>query len=314
MDWYRRYHGTCADPKFRLVARSAGVPTPFVICAWDAVLEHASGHVDRGSTDGLTAELLAITIDIAEEQAAAILAQFEKRGMVLDGKVAAWERRQKSSDASAERTRRYRDRQRAKANDPATEHDVTVCDVTASVTNNACDVTDACDVTAVTEPSEPPSSPLKLPPISPRDQNRTDKPPAAHPGYAWKGTVIRLSREHFDNWTESAPDIDLPAWLMSRDAWLAGQPVGSSIRKSWFLSTANKLAADQKLARAERLKSSGGRHASSAAGTKFTEAQRLKQARARAQAEGLNPYDPENEARVWAIVREIADGEQRRTA
>ena len=64
----------------------------------------------------------------------------------------------------------------------------------------------------------------------------------------------------------------------------------------------------------KRRKPTNGAANGSTSEAKFAESQRLKQARAQVQAEGLNPYDPENEARVWAIAREIADGEQRRTA
>jgi hypothetical protein len=109
MNWYRRYHGTCADPKFRLIARNTGIPTPFAIAAWDAVLETASANEDdRGGINGLDAEMLAMTIDCSEEQATALLAEFVRRGMIMNGRVAKWENRQRRSDNSAERVRRHR--------------------------------------------------------------------------------------------------------------------------------------------------------------------------------------------------------------
>jgi hypothetical protein len=119
MDWYRRYHGTCADPKLKLVARSANVPTPFAIAAWDAVLEHASAHDDRGSVDGMTGELLAVTIDCAEEQGDALLAAFRKRGMInVDDRVSAWEKRQPGDPTAAERMARKRARDKAASQPP----------------------------------------------------------------------------------------------------------------------------------------------------------------------------------------------------
>jgi hypothetical protein len=130
MDWYRRYHGTCADPKMRLVARSAGVPTPFAIAAWDAVLEHASAHEERGSVQGLNGELLAVTIDCSDEEGERLLTAFRKRGMInaLD-RVAAWDKRQPSDPTAAERMKRYRERKKAAAEehgpngDDAKRHD-----------------------------------------------------------------------------------------------------------------------------------------------------------------------------------------------
>lgn len=128
MDWFRHYHGLSSDPKLRLVARSASVPTPFAIAAWCALLEHASSHDDRGSVEGMSAELLAMTVDIAEDDAERLLAGFRKRGMITT-RVLAWERRQVSSDSSAERTKRWRER-KALA-DCDTSRDVTCDDVTS---------------------------------------------------------------------------------------------------------------------------------------------------------------------------------------
>ncbi|MEY5098775.1 MAG: hypothetical protein RJA36_1494 [Pseudomonadota bacterium] len=116
MDWYRRYHGTCADPKLRLVARSAQVPTPFAIAAWDACLEYASDRDDRGSMAGYSAELLAVTIDVTESDAERLLQAFRARGMILpDDRIKAWGKRQPSDATAAERMRRYRARKAEKS-------------------------------------------------------------------------------------------------------------------------------------------------------------------------------------------------------
>lgn len=115
MDWYRRYHGTCADPKLRLVARTAKVPTPFAIAAWDACLEYASDRDDgRGSMEGYSAELMAVTIDIETEEAERLLAAFYHRGLILaDGTVKAWSKRQPNDPTAAERMRRHREKKRS---------------------------------------------------------------------------------------------------------------------------------------------------------------------------------------------------------
>jgi hypothetical protein len=133
MDWYRRYHGTCADPKFRLAARGAGVPTPFAISAWDAILEHASAHDERGCIGGLTAELLAMTVDIAEAEAERLLAEFARRGMLADDRVASWEKRQRASDDSAARVRKHR--QKAVVTEPEEANGNGSCNVTNGTGN-----------------------------------------------------------------------------------------------------------------------------------------------------------------------------------
>lgn len=170
MDWYRRYHGTCADPKIRLVARAAKVPTPYAIAAWDAVLEHASAHDDRGSVEGMSVDLLAVTIDCDEDEAARLLAAFTSRQMLIGGRVAAWEKRQSPSDSSTERTRKWRERRKAEAS--GAERDATR-DAGDVVTERHGDVTET--------PGD-----VKCDDVTGRvEQNRVDKilspPPAVGP-------------------------------------------------------------------------------------------------------------------------------------
>lgn len=112
MDWYRRYHGTCTDPKLEKVARRAGLPRAFAIAAWDAVLEYASAQGERGSVDGLDGEEIAIMIGCDTETGETLHETFHALHMIQDGRVAAWEKRQFDSDSSTDRVRRYRDRKR----------------------------------------------------------------------------------------------------------------------------------------------------------------------------------------------------------
>jgi len=166
MDWFRWWHGSLTDPKFQWVAKKSGQSLPVVISFWVAVLEHASTvthgdarvtHGDagvttgsesptRGSIAGLDCESLDVLFDLDDGACAAILASMEAKGLIADGRVANWERRQPSrEDSSAERTREYRARKRAeKAGDAATHSEtsgdacVTQCD--AGVTH--CDAPD----------------------------------------------------------------------------------------------------------------------------------------------------------------------------
>lgn len=136
MDWYRRYHGTCADPKLRLVARTAKVPTPFAIAAWDACLEYASDRDDgRGSMEGYSAELMAVTIDIETEEAERLLAAFYHRGLILaDGTVKAWSKRQPNDPTAAERMRRHREKKRSGGESGGSKADAGQETVTESAT------------------------------------------------------------------------------------------------------------------------------------------------------------------------------------
>ncbi|UXC38266.1 hypothetical protein [Cupriavidus gilardii] len=127
MDWFRWWHGSLTDPKFQWVAKKSGHGLATVIALWVAILEHASTvtHGDagvtngdesptRGSIAGLDCESLDVLFDLDDGSCASILASMEAKGLIADGRVANWERRQpRREDSSAERTREYRARKRA---------------------------------------------------------------------------------------------------------------------------------------------------------------------------------------------------------
>lgn len=110
MNWLRLYHGTCADPKLSLARAHCGLPRPYVIAAWIAALEHASSREDRGSLDGLTPELLAVTIDCTIADATSLLEAFDRACLTRGSRIVAWEKRQPRSDDVRTRVRRYREK------------------------------------------------------------------------------------------------------------------------------------------------------------------------------------------------------------
>lgn len=78
---------------------------------------------------------------------------------------------------------------------------------------------------------------------SPSPSQQKDKTAdAASTDYVFNGGIIRLSKKHFDNWTEAYPKIDLRAELTARDAWLGSDRATDNDRKSWFISTSKYLA------------------------------------------------------------------------
>lgn len=120
MDWLRWYHGTATDPKMGLVARRSGASRCEVVAVWAAVLEHASTGDDRGSLDRLNPELIAYALDIDDGRARSIIEQMTVIGMITDGRVAAWEKRQPAREdlTAAERKRRQRERERQERMQP----------------------------------------------------------------------------------------------------------------------------------------------------------------------------------------------------
>lgn len=111
-DWWRSHHGAPTDPKWLSIARRAGV-SPVIVpaFAW-ALFDHASQEDDRGRVDTFDFEAYSDLFQIDEKEVRAIYAAMEARGVIVDGRLANWERRQpKREDDSTERTRRYRERQ-----------------------------------------------------------------------------------------------------------------------------------------------------------------------------------------------------------
>jgi hypothetical protein len=114
IDWFRWHHGSVTDPKFQLVARKAGVGLTDVIAVWAFVLEKASASDVRGSFGDLDHEAIDCLFGLAEGKTLSILEQMEVRGLVADGLICAWDKRQpkreREDDTAAERKRRQRER------------------------------------------------------------------------------------------------------------------------------------------------------------------------------------------------------------
>ncbi|MFM0503932.1 hypothetical protein [Paraburkholderia caffeinilytica] len=134
MEWFRWWHGTLTDPKFQWVARKSGQPFTAVISLWVALLERASSvtqgdaDVTRGDVTGFDCDDHDVLFCLDDGSCAKIFDAFTVKGMIADGVIANWEKRQpKREDSSAVRTRAYRERK-------AKESSVTTGD--ASVTQS----------------------------------------------------------------------------------------------------------------------------------------------------------------------------------
>lgn len=134
IDWFRWHHGSVTDPKFQLVARKAGASLPEVLSVWAFVLEQASASEDRGSFSEIDAEAVDCLFGMDDGLTAAILDQMAVRGLLVDGAVANWQKRQpkreRESDGSTDRVRAYRERQRQQQPDFATDEHETPCNAT----------------------------------------------------------------------------------------------------------------------------------------------------------------------------------------
>lgn len=112
IDWFRWHHGSVTDPKFQLVARRAGASLPDVLAVWAYLLEQASAATVRGQIGEVDAEALDCLFNFAEGRTHDVLKAMNERGLLGEGAVLSWEKRQpkreRPEDSSAGRTRTYR--------------------------------------------------------------------------------------------------------------------------------------------------------------------------------------------------------------
>jgi len=127
MDWFRWHHGSVTDPKFQLVARKSGASLPDVLAVWAYVLETASQAAKRGHFGEIDAEALdcLFNFPINETRTADILAAMTARGLITDGAMVAWEKRQpkreREDDNSTERVKAFREKQHHETPEEATK-------------------------------------------------------------------------------------------------------------------------------------------------------------------------------------------------
>lgn len=112
MKWFRWYHGTVDDRKWLVVSRHCGQNRAVVLAVWCALLEFASQAGERGSVAAFDCESLDALLGVEDGVCAAVMQAFVRKGLVCDGRLTAWERRQprREDEDAAERQRRRRQR------------------------------------------------------------------------------------------------------------------------------------------------------------------------------------------------------------
>lgn len=115
-DWLCWHVGTVSDAKFTAVARRATVTKPVVLALWAYILERAKVSEEMGTFGKVDSEDAAITLEITEEQVDFVLAAMMAKGLIAEGKIVNWIKRQHSA-SSTERVRAFRERQKQLSND-----------------------------------------------------------------------------------------------------------------------------------------------------------------------------------------------------
>lgn len=118
MDWFRSHHGAPTDPKWRPVAKRAGIRFGDVAAIVWALLDYASANAtERGSIEGFDTETLALTFDYEQQHIEAVIAALHDKHILANSRFVAWEKRQpKRDDGASERAKAWRERNRTQPN------------------------------------------------------------------------------------------------------------------------------------------------------------------------------------------------------
>ena len=122
--WFRSWHGAPTDPKWIMIAARANTNAGIVSALYWALLDHASQAEPRGSVASFDVETYAAFSGFSAELIQSVMRAMQDKGIVDDGQLSSWNKRQpKREDSSRERTRHWRERQRA---EPVTHGDASV--------------------------------------------------------------------------------------------------------------------------------------------------------------------------------------------
>jgi hypothetical protein len=137
--WYRAYEGTVTDAKLAEAAMIAEVSRAVSIAAWHCLLESAACVNNCGSYETSARR---VSIILVEPTAAieALFAAYAELGLIGDGAVLSWKKRQFHSDDSKERVARHRAKKSQKNADVTPGNgDVTECNAPYTETETETD-------------------------------------------------------------------------------------------------------------------------------------------------------------------------------
>jgi hypothetical protein len=109
--WYRAYEGTVTDAKLAEAALMAEVSRSVSIAAWHCLLESAANRNNCGSFDATPRRVAAVLCE-PPARIEALLSSFEELGMIGEGAVLSWKKRQFQSDDSKDRVAKHRAKKR----------------------------------------------------------------------------------------------------------------------------------------------------------------------------------------------------------
>lgn len=90
--WYKAYEGMTSDPKFQEIAIRTGLPVPYAVCVWVALMEYACPR--NGSIAGFLCEAQDKLLGMEAGTCQKIYDAMKKLRMIERGRIRRWEARQ----------------------------------------------------------------------------------------------------------------------------------------------------------------------------------------------------------------------------
>src|ERR1700748_1674717 len=144
-----------SDPKFGGAARVCKRSRAEVLFVWGCLLESCAEA--NSETYSFDADAVADLLDIDTEHAQSIHDALVQKGLLDDGKVVSWGRRQFTSDDSSKRVREHRQRRKTVTNEVGNvDETLHVTDVTPPYTETDTDTTTTAKAIVVVAPKSAP--------------------------------------------------------------------------------------------------------------------------------------------------------------
>lgn len=171
--WFRHYAGMMRDDKLVRVAIRSKQTVERVVWVWGAILESAAEIDEDGRYDFDTAEA-AYFLRADEGDLVAILDALSEQGRISQDRVVKWGDRQFTSDRSADRQRRYRERKKAVSHGDNGAEPVTGGEGDGGVTS-------------LSRHGDAPETETETEDKSPNGDSPSDDGPALRPEYVFEG-------------------------------------------------------------------------------------------------------------------------------
>ncbi|VXC59964.1 conserved hypothetical protein [Burkholderia sp. 8Y] len=131
MDWFRWWHGTVTDPKFKWVARRSKQTVANVVSVWACLLEcastatHCNADATRGNVAAFDCNDIDVLLELNDGTVQQIYDAMVEKKLIVDGRLASWDGRQPKREdsgnpttgalSSTERSRLRRERLKCEA-------------------------------------------------------------------------------------------------------------------------------------------------------------------------------------------------------